>query len=423
MFKRTIQYLEPWYLGYAFQGAVILGLVPIALPLYVGLLRGPVDAGIIIAVFYLSQFVAPFLGTLADKFNLRRPLYLISYILIALGCLAFPLNHIMLIWMVLAVVIGLGVALANTLTGMFIVEFHPKPEWDQRIGWLQTSYGTGQAVGLLLAAVLGKYPNLALYLSAVLMIPGLYFGLKKLPHKKAHIVSSSKNCPAHWHHMQLRPHSATDILNYFHPAHKINWRKLLTKAEHNAFLFYIVTIFLIMLSIWLVFNLYPLLMLHAYHVSAGFSSLYYAIGACIGILAYPFSGNLAKKIGDLPVLLIGAIMVTISWFGMGCLAYFHTTLSHFLLPLFFILTPIAWSPLIVVGTAIAPKLSLLSDGEAIGIFNATVAIASFIGALLAGYIADLLGYTAVVWLAALVILSGVFCILVIRKKNRSKPCS
>ena len=114
MFKIRLQYTEPWYLGYAFQGAVILGLAPIALPLFVGLQRGPVAAGIIVAVFYLSQFVAPWLGNLAAKFSLRHPLYILSYLLIALGCLAFPLNHALLIWVILAAVIGLGGALSNT---------------------------------------------------------------------------------------------------------------------------------------------------------------------------------------------------------------------------------------------------------------------------------------------------------------------
>lgn len=412
---KNLRYIEPWYAGYACQGAVILGLAPIALPLYVGLQRGPLDAGIIVAIFYLSQFFAPFLGSVADKLSLRHPLYITSYILIAFGCLAFPLNHALLVWIILAAIIGLGVALSNTITGMFIVEFHPKPEWDQRIGWLQTAYGTGQAAGLLLVACLGAHPGWALYLAALLMLPGLYFGLRKLPPKFRRTTPAEKR-PSHWHPMQLRPHSVVDILNYFHPFHQLRLRPLLTIGLRGGFPFYILTVFLIMLSIWLVFNLYPLLMLHAYHVSANMSSLYYGIGATIGIFAYPLSGNLAKRIGDMPVFLIGALMVTVSWLGMACLAYLHTTLSHLLLPLFFILTPVAWSPLIVVGTAMAPKLSRLSSGEAIGVFNASVAIASFVGALLAGYVADRLGYIAVVWLAVLAILAGVGCIVVIRNK-------
>ena len=320
----------------------------------------------------------------------------------------------MLAWMILAAIIGLGVAASSTMVGLFIVEFHPKSEWDERIGWLQTLYGTGQAAGLLLAAIFGEHANLALYLAALMMLPGFYFGLKKLPHKNSQRAHIRSQAHAVWHPMQLRPHSIVNILNNFHRLRWSGLRKLADKT-HSIFSFYIVTVFLIMLSVWLVFNLYPLLMLHAFNIHAGLSSLYYGIGATIGIFAYPFSGSLAKRIGDLPVLLIGVIMVAISWLGMSYLAYFSVPYHALLIPAFFMLTPIAWSPLIVVGTSMAPKLSNLSNGEAIGIFNATIAIASFFGALLAGCVAELLGYSTVILLAAVIIIAGMICVLVLRR--------
>ena len=408
------RYAEPWYGGYSFQGAVILGLAPIALPLYVGLRKGAMEAGVVVAIFYLSQFIAPLLGSLIDRLKIHRLIYILSYIFIGVGCLLFPLSHHVVPWMILAALIGFGVAASNTVTNLYIVELHPKNQWDQRIGWLQTLYGTGQAGGLLLVAVFGNHADWALYLSALLMIPGLYFGLKKLPNIKSNVIQKQTKSKELLHHVASAS-SWPRPFKHFHIMGVIN----LFRQVRGPFSFYILSVFFIMLSIWLIFNLYPLLMIHAYHINAHLSSLYYGIAATVGILAYPYSGSLANRIGDMPVLLIGIVMVLVSWFGMTIFSFFPTSMNAWLVPLFFMLTPIAWSPLIVVGTAMAPKMSHLLSGESIGIFNATVAIASCFGALLAGFIAHDLNYRMVVLVALMSIIIGLICILRLRAKQNA----
>lgn len=398
------QYSAPWYTGYGFQGAVILGLFPIALPLFVGLKQGPVAAGWAVAVFYLSQFIAPFLGVMIDRFRCHRLVYLMSYVLIGVGCLTFPITQALWLWLVLSIVIGFGVAAGNTVVNLYIVDVHSQSQWDQRIGWLQTFYGTGQAFGLLLVALFGTHADWALYSSALLMLPGVYFGFKQLPDRTQLKLTHQS---LHHHHTETHSIRSLHVLRFRHLCHLI-------KSIETRFSFYILATFFIMLSVWLIFNLYPLLMLKLYDINAHLSSLYYAIGAGIGIVAYAYSGILAAKIGDKPVLLVGIIMTVISWTGMSFFAFVHTAQNNIWVPIFFILTPIAWSPLIVIGTSMTPKLSRLSSGECIGIFNATVAIASFVGALLAGYIADSLGYGFVVIAALVSILIGLMCIGVLK---------
>ena len=58
--------------------------------------------------------------------------------------------------------------------------------------------------------------------------------------------------------------------------------------------------FFIMLATWLIGALYPLLTKSAFNLSYSMSSLYYALGAVIGIFAYTPSGTLGKKIGEGP---------------------------------------------------------------------------------------------------------------------------
>ena len=46
--------------------------------------------------------------------------------------------------------------MAMTVGNLFIVEIHPRAEWNERIGWLQTFNSGGQVSGMLLAAALSQ---------------------------------------------------------------------------------------------------------------------------------------------------------------------------------------------------------------------------------------------------------------------------
>lgn len=46
-------------------------------------------------------------------------------------------------------------AAANTAATLLVIDAHPREEWDSRLGALQTFYGAGQTLGLLLAGPLG----------------------------------------------------------------------------------------------------------------------------------------------------------------------------------------------------------------------------------------------------------------------------
>jgi DHA1 family tetracycline resistance protein-like MFS transporter len=72
------------------------------------------------------------------------------------GLVVFSLFTQPAIWIGLALFLGLGAAGTATVANLFVVEAHPKAEWNERIGWLQTFYGIGQVGGLLLAGVLSQ---------------------------------------------------------------------------------------------------------------------------------------------------------------------------------------------------------------------------------------------------------------------------
>ncbi|WP_018125350.1 MFS transporter [Desulfovibrio oxyclinae] len=386
---------EKWYSGYAFQGAVVLGIAPILIPIIVGKAAGNGAAGIVVAAFYAGQLLSPLLGGLADRTGKLRMIWAFGYAILGLCLALFGGTSNLVFWMTLCFLQGVGAAASNTVAAMFIVEFKPKAQWDDRIGWLQTFYGAGQAIGLGLAAALQATPELGMLASGLLMLPGWWLGRKGLPAEEDRTPQESAqrtggNRPAR----QPVPHSHHRLgrLKHFY--------NLLTRLKSGYGLF-IFSWFLSMLSMWLIFNLYPLLMQQTYGIGAFASSLYYAAGAFIGIFAYAPSGALGRRVGNGFVVMLAYALVIVSVAGMTVLAFTNSAQSVWLAPLFFLLTPIAWSPAIVAGTAYVAELADFEEGSAIGIFNATTAIGSVLAALGAGGIADSLGFSSVL------VLSGV----------------
>ncbi|WP_319764233.1 MFS transporter [Maridesulfovibrio sp.] len=396
------RYSERWYAGYAFQGAVVLGIIPILLPLVVAKAGGAAQAGVVIALFYVGQLLAPVIGTFTDRSGLHKIVFLSGFAMLALGLALFPATSNLPFWLLLSMLQGAGSAASNTVSAMFIVEWRPKEEWDQRVGWLQTFYGAGQAIGLGLAALLQMTPELGLIFSALLMIPGFIFGRMDLP-------NTARSTPLETPKLDRRQHMASrSALPQTHHYERFNADHivLLARKAETPYGRFILSWFMIQFGTWIIYNLYPLFMKSVYSIDAGLSSVYYALAAFIGIFAYAPSGAIGKKIGDGKVVMIGTIMTLISQAGLAVLAYVHTGINSWLAPVMFILQPVAWSPLIVAGTAYAAQLSEMEEGPAVGIFNATTAISAVLSAFAAGFLAEGLGYATLPAIGAVLVLAG-----------------
>ncbi|MCB2228631.1 MAG: MFS transporter [Desulfarculaceae bacterium] len=409
-------YSDRWYGGYAFQGAAVLGVAPILIPLIVAKLGSNSAAGEVVAAFYLGQLTAPLWGWITDRGGWHRLVYSLGYVLLALGLGAFALTHNLAFWLVLAFVQGAGAAATNTVAAMFIVEFKPKEQWDPRIGWLQTFYGTGQALGLGLAAALQAAPLWGMGLAAALMVPGYILGRMGLPPEKDRRKVATASFQTH---VLRTPRHA---YNPLHHSLGLSLRgiKGLVREWDGPFGLFILSWVLTMLGTWMVYNLYPLLMKDLYGVDAGMSSLSYAIAATLGIFAYAPSGILAEKIGDGPVLVIGILMTLVSMLGMSFLAYVHTGDNWLLSQAAFVFMPVAWSPLIVAGTAYAAQLATMPEGNALGVYNSSTAVGSVLGALAAGWLSDAWGYGVVMIGASALTIAGLALLAGLLWKQRGQ---
>jgi MFS family permease len=117
--RRLLPWIEPWFLAYACLGVVQGGMLPMLLPLSAG---GSTNAGVILGVMNLAGLTAPFWGHLADRRRLHRQV-LLAGMLAALAALLFMPTQLGLpLKTMFAAVLGVGLAAANTVANMFIVE-------------------------------------------------------------------------------------------------------------------------------------------------------------------------------------------------------------------------------------------------------------------------------------------------------------
>ena len=411
---------EVWYSGYLFQGIVVFGLGGILMPIVIDdATKNAATAGVVIGCFYIGQLLAPLMGTLADRTGWYRGFYLSGYILLGIGLAIFPFAQLLWFWIALAFLQGVGSGTTNTVASIFVVECRPKSEWDPRIGWLQTFYGVGQAVGLALASVLQANPTIGLLVAAGLMVPGMLLGTRGLP------APDKRHKPekAEFSRRSHRPPRTVYSILHRYEGSVLTGVKHLIYQWRSKFGIYITGWFFIMLATWIIGALFPLLMKGAFNISYGMSSLYYMIGAIIGIFVYVPSGTLGKKVGDGWVVIIGTLMSLVSLVVLSTLTFIHSDLNHWLVPCFYVLIPIAWSPLIVGGTAWAARLATCEEGEALGIFNGANAIAAVISAFTAGMVAHHFGYGAVVTIAAVASILALllFLPLIRSAKGASSP--
>jgi len=218
------------------------------------------------------------------------------------------------------------------------------------------------------------------------------------------------------------PRSAYSFLHHYEGTVSKNLKRVPHELR-STFSIYIAGWFFVMLPTWLVGALYPLLMKGAFNISYQMSSLYYALGATIGIFAYMPSGNLGKRIGDGWVVTIGTIMTLVSVAGLATLSHVHFSFNQWLVPLVYILIPIAWSPLIVGGNSWTAKLVTFEEGEALGIFNATTAVASVVSAFTAGLVAHKFGFSMVLTIGAVSSILALSCFIPLLYSQRKKADS
>jgi MFS family permease len=409
--RRILPWIEPWFLAYACLGVVQGGMLPLLLPLSAG---GFAHAGVIVGVMNLAGVAAPVWGHLADRRRLHREVLLAGVLMVLAALLLMPAPLGLPVKIVLAAILGLGFAAANTVANMFIVEVRPPEEWDARIGALQALSGGGQVAGLLIAGFIGGRYALAFGVAAGLVAAALPIAWMTL--RGVQVPVPRMNATAHaalggevWVGAPQRVF------------HLISWRgiRTLLREMEMPFARLLTGWFFAFGAIGAVLTVFPLSLIERFGASPRLPATTYAFAAAVSLSMYPLAAKAARTFGAPRVLTVGLAARIIAGATLG--AAFLSPAGN--LPLFlavagFVTIVLAWPLLSVSATVWAAQLAPGEEGDALGLFNATSSLAGAVGAFAGGLVSEQYGY-GMVCLACVAII--IIAVPLLGKTTQAQP--
>jgi len=412
------RYIRPWYLAYLLLGVVTAGLLPVLLPLTVEARSHRLSAvAYVIGAYNFGLLTSPLWGMVAERSKTYRTLFLGSFLLTAAAIVGMLLLRELPSWLVSAFALGAGSGGAATLATFFIVDFAAKAEWEARIGWLQSFNASGQVVGLMLAAAFsGRNFVVALWLCVAILLLAMAVGGIGLPLSKSADPADATGRQLH-RHLNVRVLSIFPrlslpsdlVLHFYH----VNFPGLrgLSQALGTPFGRFLLSWFVLAFAVASFFSYFPLMLSESYNIAARATAIIYAVTSAIGIALYIVSGHLTARYGAGRIYSSG-LAVRIAGF-IVLLAPFLISLENRSLigAVGFSLIVIAWPLLSVSGTDLGARLTPLSEGAAVGLLNAALALATAVGIVLSGPVVAHWGYgtipaTALVGLAAALFLAS-----------------
>jgi MFS transporter, DHA1 family, tetracycline resistance protein len=410
--------VDRWYFAYALLGATQSGMIPILLPLTSGASGGAAHAGAVIAAVNLGGLAAPLWGYLADRWSAHRGIMVGGLAAAACGLMLFAIADTLAARTVLALLVGVGMAAANTAATLLVIDAHPREEWDSRLGALQTFYGAGQTLGLLLAGPLG-------HLAAIWGL-GVAAGLTALA------------VPIAWRNAagpvpairQAQGSHGPPVAGEWAPGAMLGghirlpiakWLQQIRRLAGSPFGWFLAAWCLSYMSSAAVFALYPVAMLQDFGIAPAHSAAAFAAAAGFSLLLYVPAGTWADRWGGMAVLGTGLALRVVAFVGLAGLGLMAWGDLGWVAPLVFCVAVLAWPLLSVAGNALAARLSPTGRGEGMGIFNAASALAATAGALIGGWIVAVWGYGLMCALAAIMVTAGFgFAILTAGKLPRPR---
>ncbi len=403
---------EPWFLAYGLLAIIAAGITPILLPQFIDFHGNTGQVGLVMAALNLGGLTAPIWGRLAER-RLHRELIAAGLVVVGVSLALLPSSTGIAPWLVLALLQGAGLTAISTVAGLLIVERHPQDEWDRRMGWLMTTFGSGQVVGLVIASFFsGTRSASGLYIGVAFTGLAFWVALRYIhtppkpdqvrlagpqPVHVPHVVASPASTHHHWGHIS---------------------RQAAIQALQSPFGEFILGSSLLTLASGLIFIPYPLLFSESYNVAPSTSSLAFGIAAALAIFWYPLAGNLSHKRGALFVLNSSLVVRWISFAVLMVLAMVSTSARGIWAEASFLLTVNSWPFITVSATVAAAELAPTDEGTTLGIYNAATALVNTASALVAGVIASQLGYEGLPVFATIIMLGAVAVTIRVGRKQR-----
>jgi MFS family permease len=391
------RYLAPWYLAYLILGLITSGMLPFLLPLMVATTTHDLGRiAYVIGAYNAGLLPAPLLGLLAERYQLFRPVFFAGFISMSVSLGAVTGVSALGVWVLLAVLCGLGAGAVATVAPLFVVDFAPKPEWNPRIGWLQSFSGAGQLAGLLIAGLILRGPlAYGFWLAAALSALAIVVGHIGLPSEtRSHGIRLP---PLAWGPLMGGFHSGPPFGGLLHHSHHLQGEALISlpKSARGAFGRFLLAWAAINFGVAPFFAYYPLLLNNDFNIAPATTALLYALAAAVGIGLFVLAGRVAQRYGPRRLFRLG-LAVRVAGFGLlAALTLVSPAGGPAVAMVGFILVVLAWPILSVSGTGLAASLTPFGEGAAMGLLAASSAMATLLGTVLAGPLVQSLGYEVV----------------------------
>ncbi len=394
------RYIRPWYLAYLLLGMVTSGLLPVLLPLAVeGLSHSLATVAYVMGAYNFGLLTSPLWGLLAERAKAYRKLFLGGFLLTAAGTLGMLALRGLPSWLVAAFALGAGSGGAATLATLFVVDFAPRTEWEPRIGWLQTFNAAGQVAGLMLAAAFtgGDFAP-ALWVCVTFLLLAMAVGGIGLPSSPRAATGATEHPHLHLNvrALALFPKlilpSGIDLHVYHLNLHGL---RSLPQTLGTPFGRFLLSWFVFAFAVAAFFSYFPLMLAEGYGVPAHASAMIYAVTAALGIGLYVLTSQLTARYGPARVYRAGLVL-RIAGFSLLLAPFLIAMGARSLLGMAgFALIVIAWPLLSVSGTDLGASLTTFSEGAAVGLLNAALALATALGIVVSGPLVARWGYQTI----------------------------
>ena len=406
--RRTLaaprRYIRPWYLAYLRLGMVTAGLLPVLVPLTIAAASHSLAVvAYVMGAYNFGLLSSPLWGLGAEHSKAYRGLFLGSLLLTGAGLAALLLSGTTSARLVSAFAIGAGSGGAATLATLFIVQFAPQAEWEPRIGWLQSFNAAGQVVGLMVAAVFSSsHAAAALWGSVAILGLAMAVGGVGLPVSGRASPPGTPEARRHVHlHLNVRALAIFPKLSlpsgvglHFYHLNQHGLREL-PKTFGTPFGRFLLSWFVLAFAVAAFFSYFPLMLADSYGISARASALIYAVTAAIGIALYVLTSQLTARHGAGRIYRLGLYLRIVGFALLLAPFVPHVADRRAFGVVGFAVIVIAWPLLSVAGTDLGASLTPFSEGAAVGLLNAALALATALGIICSGPLVGRWGYATI----------------------------
>ena len=342
----------------------------------------PFRIGAVIACQNGGIVLAPLWGWLAERLRALKATFIGSFALIGVSFASFAFGQSLADLLVSGFLLGLGTGACNTMVILLVTNSAPRHSWSARIATLQMLGAIGSVLGLGLAAVISSRAGMiTAFLLSILAIT------------VASCAPSAK-LPSGW----VAP-------------------VLLTASEKPSrakFVAFLVTWFSFSLAVSEFSSFYPITMGHDFGVSVSRSAGMLSFATLASLPLYCIVGRVAQRLGSIGLFTLGVSGRAVCVIVLATLPTGHSVLSVVALGCAGVFQ-IMWPLIGTASSELAVRLAPAQGGVAVGLFQAIGSVASAIGALLSGFVADRYGYGDVLGVAsAVAIFSAILSLVLFR---------